>query len=258
MEWADTHSPPCYDRTGASERRGDGMTTLARLEQAAKEYGTEVKTLALRATDLDVRTGEATLLLGPSGSGKTTLLNLLGGLDTPTAGKVVVDGQDLGVLSPRALTLFRRKYVGFVFQFFNLVPSLTARENVLVAAELADGGAKDADSWLARVGLSGLEDRFPSELSGGQQQRVAIARALSKRPRLLLADEPTGALDHNTGRTVMGLLHESSRAEGCAVVVVTHDEGLTAGADRVIRLCDGAIVSDVASERPAVDGGAES
>jgi putative ABC transport system ATP-binding protein len=219
------------------------MSKLARLEHTTKEYGTEVRTIALRSTDLELRAGELTMLLGPSGSGKTTLLNLLGGLDQPSAGKVVALEHDLGTLGARGLTLFRRDYVGFVFQFFNLVPSLTARENVMVAAELVGAKPADADGWLGRVGLSGLEDRFPSELSGGQQQRVAIARALSKRPKLLLADEPTGALDHDTGHTVMELLAESSKGE-CAVVVVTHDEGLTSYADRVIRMRDGAVVSD--------------
>ena len=218
--------------------------TLARLEQASKAYGAEVKTLALAPTDLDIRTGELTLLLGPSGSGKTTLLNLLGGLDAPSEGRVVVEERELGRMSRRELTLFRRASVGFVFQFFNLVPSLTARENVLVAAELVGGTTKDADVWLARVGLSGLEDRFPAELSGGQQQRVAIARALAKRPRLLLADEPTGALDHETGLQVAALLRQAARSESCAVVVVTHDEGIMSFADRIVRMRDGRVVAD--------------
>ena len=218
--------------------------TLARLEHAGKVYGVQVRTRALAPTDLEVRAGELLLLLGPSGSGKTTLLNLLGGLDAPSEGKVIVDGRELAGLGRRGLTLFRRRSVGFVFQFFNLVPSLTARENVLVAAELNGARAADADAWLARVGLAGLEDRFPSEMSGGQQQRVAIARALGKRPRLLLADEPTGALDHETGNQVITLLREATRSEGCAVVVVTHDEGLLPYADRVVRMRDGKIVSD--------------
>jgi putative ABC transport system ATP-binding protein len=217
---------------------------LAHLHHATKVYGQNVKTCALAATDLEIRDGELVLLLGPSGSGKTTLLNLLGGLDTATEGRVIVSEHDLGALGLRALTLFRRESVGFVFQFFNLVPSLTARENVQLAAELAGGDHNTADHWLERVGLAGLEDRFPSELSGGQQQRVAIARALAKRPRLLLADEPTGALDHDTGQKVMALLRSAAREEKCAVVVVTHDEALTRFADRVLRLCDGKIVSD--------------
>jgi len=223
------------------------MTTLATLRGAGKAYGTQVKTRALYPTDLELRTGELTLLLGPSGSGKTTLLNLVGALDHPSEGKVEVDGQDLGSLSTRGLTLFRRKTVGFVFQFFNLVPSLTARENVLVAGELVGATAKDADGWLAKVGLDGKVDRFPSEMSGGQQQRVAIARALAKKPRLLLADEPTGALDTETGLQVVKLLVEAAHGGDCAVIVVTHDEDLVHHADRVIRLRDGKIVAD---ERP--------
>ncbi len=218
--------------------------TLATLENAGKEYGTSVKTRALEATNLSLSAGDVTLLLGPSGSGKTTLLNLLGGLDRPSEGRVVVDGRDLGALSSHDLTTFRRDAVGFIFQFFNLVPSLTARENVLVAAELAGGSEADAHRWLERVGLDGLDDRFPSELSGGQQQRVAIARALSKTPKLLLADEPTGALDQETGHTVAALLRDAAREQGCAVVVVTHDEGLAAYADRVIRIRDGRVASD--------------
>ncbi|MHB8420898.1 MAG: ABC transporter ATP-binding protein [Myxococcales bacterium] len=220
------------------------MPVLARLEGAGKVYGGEVKTRALFPTDLELRAGEVCCLLGPSGSGKTTLLNLLGGLDVPSEGKVVVDGQELGTLSRRGLTLFRRASVGFVFQFFNLVPSLTARENVLVAGELAGGKRTDADDWLARVGLKGLEDRFPSELSGGQQQRVAIARALAKKPRLLLADEPTGALDHESGSQIVALLHGAASDGTRAVVMVTHDESLAAAADRVLRMRDGKLVAD--------------
>jgi putative ABC transport system ATP-binding protein len=231
------------------------MSPLASLRKVTKEYGTTVRTVALRETTLDLHMGALTLLLGPSGSGKTTLLNLVGGLDRASAGNVVVDGQDLGALSAQALTLFRRRYVGFVFQFFNLVPSLTSRENVLVAAELTEGRHDDPDAWLSRVGLAGLEDRFPSELSGGQQQRVAIARALSKRPALLLCDEPTGALDHETGQRVVELLVDAAHAHPCAVVVVTHDEALTTRADRVVRLRDGAVISDESLGPPA-DAGA--
>jgi putative ABC transport system ATP-binding protein len=225
------------------------MTTIeARLEHATKEYGDRVRTRALTAVDLEIRGGQVTLLLGPSGSGKTTLLNLLGGLDQPTEGKVIALGQNLGALNRRGLTLFRRKNVGFVFQLFNLVPSLTASENVQVAAALVGragrAGREDAHAWLERVGLGGMGHRFPSELSGGQQQRVAIARALAKRPRLLFADEPTGALDHEAGARVVSLIVDAARSGGCAVVVVTHDETLSAHADRVVRLRDGRIVSD--------------
>ncbi len=218
--------------------------TLVALDHASKSYGDAVVTRALAPTDLELSGRELTLLLGPSGSGKTTLLNLVGGLDRPSDGRVVVGGRDLGALSRRELTLFRRELLGFVFQFFNLVPSLTARENVLVAAELTGATRADADRWLAKVGLDGLGDRFPSELSGGQQQRVAIARALAKKPRILLADEPTGALDHESGQQIVRLLVDAAHDAGCAVIVVTHDETLVEHADRVIRLRDGAIVSD--------------
>ena len=224
------------------------MTIEARLEHATKEYGDGVRTRALSAVDLEIHGGQVTLLLGPSGSGKTTLLNLLGGLDQPTDGKVIALGQDLGALSRRGLTLFRRANVGFIFQFFNLVPSLTASENVQIAADLVGHAGRDESmTWLTRVGLGGLGDRFPSELSGGQQQRVAIARALAKKPRLLFADEPTGALDHEAGAQVVDLIVNAARSSGCAVVVVTHDEALTTHSDRVIRLRDGRIVSDRAT-----------
>lgn len=224
------------------------MTIEAKLEHATKEYGSGVRTRALSGVDLEVHGGTVTLLLGPSGSGKTTVLNLLGGLDQPTEGKVVALGKDLGALSRRGLTLFRRDNVGFIFQFFNLVPSLTAAENVRIAADLVGRAGRDeASAWLERVGLGGMDDRFPSELSGGQQQRVAVARALAKKPRLLFADEPTGALDHEAGAQVIALIVEAARSSGCAVVVVTHDEALTAHADRVVRLRDGRIVSDRAT-----------
>jgi putative ABC transport system ATP-binding protein len=218
--------------------------SAAKLVEVTKEYGTEVKTLALASTTVEIAQGELTLLLGPSGSGKTTLLNLMGGLDAPTRGTIEVEGQSLTTLDPDELTLFRRRSVGFVFQFFNLVPTLTALENVRLAAELVRGTVAEASACLAQVGLGNLGDRFPAELSGGQQQRVAIARALAKKPRLLLADEPTGALDHETGEQVILLLREAARA-GCSVIVVTHDEDMIRHADRVLRLRDGAIVSDV-------------
>lgn len=224
--------------------------TTAHLEHAGKEYGEKVKSRALKPLTLDLSEGELTLLLGPSGSGKTTLLNLLGGLDRPTEGSVNVDGEEISRLSPRALTLFRRDKVGFVFQFFNLVPSLTALENVQLAAQLVGGDEAEAAQRLKEVGLGELADRFPSELSGGQQQRVAIARALAKKPKLLLADEPTGALDHQSGAKVMELLKSLAHGQGCAVVVVTHDEDLVKHADRVIRLRDGALAGDQRPLKP--------
>ena len=190
-----------------------------------------------------------TLLLGPSGSGKTTLLNLLGGLDRPTEGKVIALGQDLGALSRRGLTLFRRDNVGFIFQFFNLVPEPDrVRERPGRCRSRRARRPRRSERRGSSESVSpASSDRFPSELSGGQQQRVAIARALAKKPRLLFADEPTGALDHEAGAQVVGLIVDAARSSGCAVVVVTHDEALTAYADRVIRLRDGRIVSDGAT-----------
>jgi len=218
--------------------------TGVRLIEATRVYGDGVKTRALAPTTLAFEGAEVTLLLGPSGSGKTTLLNLIGGLDSPSEGSVEVDGRDLSKLDRRALTLFRREYVGFVFQFFNLVPTLTVRENVAIAAQLVKRAPSDVDAWLEHVGLATLGDRFPSELSGGQQQRVAIARALAKHPKLLLADEPTGALDHETGKQVLALLRDTATAAGCTVVIVTHDEAMISEGDRIVRLLDGAIKSD--------------
>lgn len=218
--------------------------TRARLEAVEKHYGSLVRTRALAPTDLEIRGGELVVLLGPSGSGKTTLLNLLGGLDRPSAGRVVVGERDLAGLSDDELGRYRREQVGFVFQFFNLLPSLTAAENVLMAGELVGATAADVAACLGAVGIGELADRFPGELSGGQQQRVGIARALAKKPALLLADEPTGALDHEAGALVFGHLRAAAHETDRAVVVVTHDDAALAFADRVVRLRDGAVVED--------------
>ena len=220
------------------------------LQGVTRSYGTTVRTVALHPTDLRVPSGEVVAILGPSGSGKTTLLNLIGGLDRPDGGRLVVAGAELQGLDDVTLGEFRRASVGFVFQFFNLVPSLTAWENVALAAELS-GDAADVDGLLAAVGLGGLGDRFPSELSGGQQQRVAIARALAKRPALVLCDEPTGALDQETGRQVLALLRRTASERGCSVIIVTHDPGVAEWCDRVIRLRDGEIVSNTAQRARA-------
>ncbi|MCK6529766.1 ABC transporter ATP-binding protein [Myxococcota bacterium] len=225
------------------------MIAHLELEGAEKVYGTAVRTYALKATTLTIPRGELVVILGPSGSGKTTLLNLVGGLDRPSAGRVAVGGQDLQGLSDDALCAYRREKVGFVFQFFNLIPSLTAWENVAFAAELT-GGTEGVDGLLGAVGLGDLGDRFPSELSGGQQQRVAIARALAKRPELLLCDEPTGALDEESGRQVLGLLESAARDGGRTVLVVTHNPTFAAMADRVIRLRDGGVVGVERNDAP--------
>jgi putative ABC transport system ATP-binding protein len=223
-----------------------------RFDHVSKSYHVgEVEVHALREVSLELPEGELIVLLGPSGSGKTTLLNLVGGIDQPTAGTILVDGQDLGALDEERLTEYRRRTVGFVFQFFNLIPTLTARENVELVAELAAPGAKApgyaggrADSlfFLEAVGLGARADHFPGELSGGEQQRVAIARALAKRPRIILADEPTGNLDYETSIQVLKAFHEIRRT-GRTMLMVTHNPVIGEMADRVIRMRSGEILS---------------
>ncbi|MBA4257432.1 MAG: ABC transporter [Polaromonas sp.] len=215
-----------------------------------KVYGAgEAAVHALRGIDLELLRGEVVVLLGPSGSGKSTLLNILGGLDAATAGSVRFVGSatadahtDICTLSPTDLTQYRRERVGFVFQFYNLIPSLTARENIEVVAELSPG-ALGADEVLALVGLGPRADHFPSELSGGEQQRVAIARALVKRPPLMLCDEPTGALDLNTGILTLQALLDANRRFGTTLLIVTHNADIARIADRVIHFADGSIRS---------------
>jgi putative ABC transport system ATP-binding protein len=208
-----------------------------------------VEVHALQDADLEVRQGQFVVILGPSGSGKTTILNLVGGIDTPTAGRVLVDGVDIGTHPDAALTAYRRERVGFVFQFFNLIPTLTARENVELAAELVSH-PRDTGDMLEAVGLADRAAHFPSELSGGEQQRVAIARALVKNPPILLCDEPTGELDFETGRRVMQLLRQINRAEGRTVLLVTHNSAIPAVADRVVRLRSGMIVAQEENRAP--------
>ena len=203
----------------------------------------EVEVQALRGVDLQLRRGEFVVLLGPSGSGKSTLLNILGGLDVPSSGEVFYEDHDLTRADDRALTAFRRDHVGFVFQFYNLIPSLTARENVEVVTEIASHPMKAADA-LTLVGLGDRLDSFPAQLSGGQQQRVAIARAIAKQPEVLLCDEPTGALDSETGVVVLEALSEVNERLGTTTVVITHNAGIAAMAHRVIYLSDGRIVRE--------------
>jgi putative ABC transport system ATP-binding protein len=214
----------------------------------------DVQVEALHVDDLDIARGEFVAVLGPSGSGKTTLLNIIGGIDAPTSGSVIFDSKDISNLSRRELTLFRRENIGFVFQFFNLIPTLTAEENVRFAVELAarDGDAPPTDPLrlLDRVGLTGRSRHFPAQLSGGEQQRVAVARALAKAPKLVLGDEPTGNLDFTTGKLVLAALRQANREEGAAVVLVTHNQPLAAIADRVLQLRDGRIVSQTVNEHP--------
>jgi putative ABC transport system ATP-binding protein len=198
---------------------------------------------ALRGIDLDLFPGEFVVLLGPSGSGKSTLLNILGGLDSPTAGSVFFGDHDLVAASAQDLTLFRREHVGFVFQFYNLIPNLTAEENVALVTALAKNPMTPAEA-LERVGLGERRRHFPAQMSGGEQQRVAIARAVAKRPDILLCDEPTGALDQTTGKQVIQALLDVNRDTGTLAVVITHNAAIAGVADRVVRLADGRIASD--------------
>ena len=215
-----------------------------RTEGITRVYRTgAVEVQALRGIDLALAEGEMVVLLGASGSGKSTLLNILGGLDQPSAGRVFFRDRDLSRVSDAALTAFRRDHVGFVFQFYNLVPSLTARENVALVTEIAARPMTPAEA-LARVGLAHRMDHFPAEMSGGEQQRVAIARAIAKRPEVLLCDEPTGALDSATGVQVLQALCEVNAELGTATVLITHNAAIRRIAHRVVVLADGRIVSD--------------
>jgi putative ABC transport system ATP-binding protein len=201
----------------------------------------EVEVEALRSIDLELYRGELVVLLGPSGSGKSTLLNILGGLDVPTGGEVFYLDHQLTGATENDLTLFRREHVGFVFQFYNLIPSLTARENVAAVTEISKSPMRPEDA-LHLVGLGKRLDHFPAQLSGGEQQRVAIARAIAKNPAVLLCDEPTGALDSATGVVVLEVLEKVNRELGTLTVLITHNVGIADMADRVIRLSDGKIV----------------
>ncbi len=208
-----------------------------------KSYGSGDATVhALRDLDLDILPGEFVVLLGPSGSGKSTLLNILGGLDAPTSGRAVWRDHELTGADEAALTAYRRDHVGFVFQFYNMIPSLTARENVELVAEIARDPMRPEEA-LALVGLSHRLDHFPGQLSGGEQQRVAVARAIVKRPDALLCDEPTGALDVETGKIVLSAIARANREVGATTVVITHNAAIAGMADRVLRMGGGRIVS---------------
>ena len=204
---------------------------------------------ALDHISFAVEKGELCVIVGPSGAGKTTLLNILGGMDTASEGTVLLDGRDISRLNSRQLTAYRRDDVGFVFQFYNLVQNLTARENVELASEICKGSL-DPVKTLEGVGLKERMNNFPAQLSGGEQQRVAIARALAKNPKLMLCDEPTGALDYNTGKAVLKLLQDTCRAQGKTVLIITHNGALTQIADRVIRVKNGAVVDMTVNDAP--------
>jgi putative ABC transport system ATP-binding protein len=203
---------------------------------------------ALRGVDLEIRPGELIVMLGPSGSGKSTLLNILGGLDTPTAGDVRFLDHALTGAGEAELTRYRREHVGFVFQFYNLIPSLTARENVALVTDIASDPMA-ADEALGWVGLAERLEHFPAQLSGGEQQRVAIARAIAKRPEVLLCDEPTGALDYETGKLVLEVIDRVNRELGTTSMVITHNAAIAGMADRVLRLADGRIAGETRPER---------
>jgi len=223
---------------------------LLHLENVGRTFQMgEVSVVALRDATLDIHRGEVMTMVGPSGSGKTTLLNIIGGMDSPTSGRVVYEGRNLAGLNARELTQYRRETVGFVFQFYNLIPNLTARENIMVATEISPDPMDETEA-LELVGLADRMDHFPAQLSGGEQQRVAIARALAKNPQLLLCDEPTGALDFETGIWVLGLLERLKRELGKTIIIITHNLAIGAMADRVVRLRSGEIVEVRVNESP--------
>ena len=198
----------------------------------------EVKINALNNTNFEINKGELVVIVGPSGAGKTTALNILGGMDTATSGKVIVDNKEITKLTSKQLVTYRRNDIGFVFQFYNLVQNLTAKENVELATQLCKD-ALNVDDILTKVGLENRKDNFPSQLSGGEQQRVAIARAIAKNPKLLLCDEPTGALDYKTGKSILKLLQDMSRKENMTVIIITHNGAIAPMADKVIHFKNG-------------------
>lgn len=209
----------------------------------------EVIIQALADVNFEIEKGELTVILGSSGAGKTTALNILGGMDTATDGSVMVDGTELTVCSKKALTRYRREDIGFVFQFYNLVPNLTALENVELASQICKDSL-DAASVLEKVGLAERMSNFPAQLSGGEQQRVAIARAIAKNPKLLLCDEPTGALDYATGKQILQLLQDTCRKENMTVLIITHNSALAPMADKVIRFKSGRVTDIITNEHP--------
>lgn len=219
-----------------------------KFENVCKTYNSGTAAVsALKNASFEIESGEICVIVGQSGAGKTTLLNILGGMDTLTSGKVTLNGRDISALNSKERAGYRRTDIGFVFQFYNLIPNLTALENVEIASQLVSESLP-AEEVLRQVGLGERMNNFPAQLSGGEQQRVAIARALAKNPRLLLCDEPTGALDYNTGKQILKLLQDQSRINGMTVVIITHNSALTAMADRVIKVKSGMISSVTVNE----------
>lgn len=224
----------------------DGFVCFEHVKKVYRSGEVEIK--ALEDVNFEIGKGEFCVIVGASGAGKTTILNILGGMDTLTEGRVMLEGREVSAFNKKQLTTYRRYDVGFVFQFYNLVQNLTALENVELAAQICRDPL-DAEEALRQVGLAERMNNFPAQLSGGEQQRVAIARALAKNPKLLLCDEPTGALDYNTGKTVLKLLQSTCRDMGKTVIVITHNQALTAMADRVITVKSGTVVSAVRNEK---------
>jgi putative ABC transport system ATP-binding protein len=234
--------------------QASARTATIELDDVTKTYGEPPQLVrALRGVDLRIDQNEIVVLLGPSGSGKTTLLNVIGGIEEPSGGTVIVGGERVDQLDAEARSSFRRSHVGFVFQFFNLIPTLSIRENVQLIADLrpslGDAGERTRET-LADLGLESLLDRYPAQLSGGEQQRVAVARALVNEPAVLLCDEPTGALDLETGRSILVLLRRAQRERGATVLLVTHNSAIARMADRVLNMRSGEVVADYRVEQP--------
>ena len=226
------------------------MGAFVKFENVKKVYQMgEIQIEALRDATFEIGKGETCVIVGPSGAGKTTLLNILGGMDTLTSGNVWLDGEEISKYNSKQLTTYRRYAIGFVFQFYNLVQNLTALENVSLATQICKNPMDSAEA-LRKVGLSERLNNFPSQLSGGEQQRVAIARALAKNPKLLLCDEPTGALDYNTGKAILKLLQDTARQTGMTVIIITHNQAITPMADRVIHVKNGTVVSQELNDAP--------
>lgn len=226
------------------------MVNLVELKDVKKTYKMgEVEIHAVDGVSFEIKKGEFVVIVGPSGAGKTTVLNILGGMDSATEGSIIVDGTDISKFSEKQLTAYRRDDIGFVFQFYNLVQNLTALENVELALQICKHPLK-ADVVMREVGLSERKSNFPAQLSGGEQQRVAIARALAKNPKLLLCDEPTGALDYQTGKSILKLLQDTCREKGMTVIVITHNMALTPMADRVIHIKNGRVGSITTNDTP--------
>ena len=226
------------------------MDAYVKLQNVTKIYRMgEVEIRAADGIDFEIHKGEFVVIVGPSGAGKTTVLNLLGGMDTATSGSILVDGEDIAQYNTKRLTAYRRDDIGFVFQFYNLIPNLTALENVELALQICRDPL-DAAQVMREVGLGERLGNFPAQLSGGEQQRVSIARALAKNPKLLLCDEPTGALDYNTGKAILKLLQDMSRQQGMTVLVITHNQAIAPMADRVIKIKNGKVASVSRNEAP--------